>query len=174
MTWVSTRRLMKPWTLGRRQGRSESVIIKNFGQMDGRFYRGGQPRRHQYSQLVSAGITTVINLRDDPQSKEQAAVESLGVRYIHIPMSDRDYPSLKVVASFLHAIDKPEQQRFFVHCAGGRHRTGVIGAVYRHVFNRWEYERAHSEMKKYGFYTRWGHRPLLQFVKDFCSSAHRE
>ena len=44
-----------------------NVKIKNFGQMDERFYRGAQPEQGDYQALKDLGITTVIDLREDPE-----------------------------------------------------------------------------------------------------------
>src|SRR5262245_15369626 len=62
-----------------------AIQIKNFGQMDERFFRGGQPRKNDYKDLAALGIKTVIDLRDDPESYERPLVESLGMKYVNIP-----------------------------------------------------------------------------------------
>src|SRR5215471_7874279 len=144
-----------------------NVKIKNFGQMDDRFYRGGQPREEDYQALADLGIKTVIDLRDDPTSYEKSSVESLGMRYVNIPMSDSEYPKAAQIDTFLKLVDDPATCKFFVHCEGGRHRTGVMGAVYRFTHDGWNYDQAYAEMKSYDFYTRWGHGAMKQFVQDY-------
>jgi protein tyrosine/serine phosphatase len=134
-----------------------SVTIKNFGQMDDRFFRGGQPKEDQYSQLAALGIKTVIDLQDSPTTYEKQSVEALRMKYINIPMSDKDYPETAKISEFLKLVDDPATGKFYVHCAGGRHRTGVMGAVYRFNHYNWNYDQVYAEMKKYDFYTRWGH-----------------
>jgi protein tyrosine/serine phosphatase len=57
-----------------------------------------------------------------------------------------------------------------VHCAGGRHRTGVAGAVYRFNHYNWTYDQVYAEMKKYDFYTRFGHGDMKKFVQDYATS----
>jgi protein tyrosine phosphatase (PTP) superfamily phosphohydrolase (DUF442 family) len=149
------------------------IKIKNFGQMDDRFYRGGQPKEADYKQLAAIGITTIVDLRNDPKDYEKREAEAAGIRYVNIPMSDKDYPETAAIDQFLRLVDDPTTGKFFVHCAGGRHRTGVIGAVYR--FNRynWNYDQVYAEMKKYDFYTRWGHGDMKKFVQDYAASFHR-
>lgn len=142
--------------------------IKNFGQMDDRFYRGGQPKEQDYKHLAAIGIKTIIDLRNDPKEYEKREAEALGLRYINIPMSDKDYPETSAIDQFLKLLDDPSTGKFFVHCAGGRHRTGVIGAVYRFNQYNWNYEQVYAEMKKYDFYTRWGHGNMKKFVKDYA------
>jgi protein tyrosine phosphatase (PTP) superfamily phosphohydrolase (DUF442 family) len=145
------------------------IKIKNFGQMDGRFYRGAQPRERDYKDLASIGIRTIIDLREDPEEYEQRVVESLGMKYVHIPMIAKKYPTSEATERFLSTINDPSTGKFFVHCAGGRHRTGAMGAVYRYEFYNWDFEQVYKEMKQYDFYTSWGHGAFKEFVKDYYS-----
>lgn len=144
------------------------VTIKNFGQMDERFFRGGQPKEKQYKELQALGIKTIIDLRDDPEEYEKRQAEALGMRYVHLPMIAKKYPKAETVDEFLKLVDDPSTGKFFVHCAGGRHRTGVLGAVYRFNHYGWNFDQVYSEMKKYDFYTRWGHGDFKKFVRDYA------
>jgi protein tyrosine/serine phosphatase len=144
-----------------------NISIKNFGQMDGRFYRGAQPKESDYNDLAALGIKTIIDLRDDPTSYEKRATEAAGMRYVNIPMSDSSTPRGEQIQQFLKLASDPATGKFFVHCAGGRHRTGVIGAVYRMTHDGWNFDRSYQEMKKYDFYTRWGHGALKDYVQSF-------
>jgi protein tyrosine/serine phosphatase len=152
------------------ESNSSKTKIKNFGQMDERFYRGGQPKEKDYKSLSALGVKTVIDLRDDPESYEKQNVEALGMRYVNIPMSDKSYPPNAQIAQFLKLVDDPETGKFFVHCAGGRHRTGVMGAVYRFNHDKWNFDQVYAEMKNYDFYTRWGHGEMKKFVEDYALS----
>ena len=145
-----------------------NVKIKNFGQMDDRFFRGGQPKQEEYQQLAALGVKTVIDLTDDPKSYERPAVEALGMRYVNIPMSDSKYPPSAQIDQFLKLVDDPSTGKFFVHCVGGRHRTGVMGAVYRFNHYHWNFDQVYAEMKNYDFYTRWGHGDMKKFVEDYA------
>ena len=143
------------------------VSIKNFGRMDARFYRGAQPKKNDYKDLAALGITTIIDLRDDPERYERPLVESLGMRYVHIPMIAKKYPTQQNIDDFLKTVNDPGTGKFFVHCAGGRHRTGAMGAVYRFEFYKWDFDKVYTEMKQYDFYTSWGHGAFKDFVKDY-------
>jgi len=154
------------------QANLSNVSIKNFGQMDDRFFRGGQPKEDEYQELAALGIKTVIDLRDDPTSYEKGSVEALGMKYVNIPMSDKDYPETAKIDAFLKLVDDPSTGKFYVHCAGGRHRTGVAGAVYRFNHYNWNYDQVYAEMKKYDFYTRFGHGAMKKFVEDYAASYH--
>ena len=143
------------------------IKIKNFGQMDERFYRGAQPKENDYKDLAALGIKTVIDLQDDPTDYEKQAVESLGMRYVNIPMVGKKYPRAEHIDQFLKLVDDPATGKFFVHCAGGRHRTGAMGAVYRFTHDGWNFDQVYQEMKQYDFYTRFGHGDFKKFVEDY-------
>jgi len=145
-----------------------NIRIKNFGKMDERFFRGGQPKEEDYKDLKALGIQTVIDLQDQPTSYEKGAVEALGMRYVNIPMSDSVYPKDEQIQAFLTLVNDPATGKFFAHCAGGRHRTGVVGAIYRFNVNHWTYDQAYAQMKDYDFYTRWGHGDLKKYVEDYA------
>ena len=147
--------------------KSPAVKIKNFGQMDERFYRGAQPKQEDYKDLAALGIKTVIDLTEDPKEYEKSTVESLGMKYVNIPMIEKKYPTDEATVMFLKVADDPATGKFFVHCAGGRHRTGAMGAVYRYQNYNWTFDQVYAEMKKYDFYTSWGHGAFKDFVKDY-------
>jgi protein tyrosine/serine phosphatase len=147
-----------------------NVHIKNFGQMDERFYRGAEPKTlEDIRALKELGINTVIDLQAKPESAERSMVESLGMRYVNIPMVEKKYPRPEWVAAFMKTVDDPSTGKFFVHCAGGRHRTGSMGAVYRMEKYGWGYEQVYAEMKQFDFYTSWGHGDFKTFVQDYAN-----
>jgi protein tyrosine/serine phosphatase len=144
-----------------------NVKIKNFGQMDERFYRGARPKAEDYKGLAELGVKTVIDLTDNSREYEQPAVEAAGLRYVNIPMVDKSYPSVDQVNQFLKVVNDPETGKFFLHCAGGRHRTGVLGAVYRFNHDGWNLEQVLAEMERYEFSSGMGHGKQKDFVKDY-------
>lgn len=147
--------------------KSPAVKIKNFGQMDERFYRGARPKLEDYKDLAALGIRTVIDLTEDPKQEEKIAIESLGMKFVHIPMIGKKYPTDEATTSFLKVANDPATGKFFLHCAGGRHRTGAMGAVYRYQNYNWTFDQVYAEMKKYDFYTSFGHGAFKDFVKDY-------
>lgn len=144
-----------------------NIHIGNFGKMDDRFYRGAQPDEQDIKDLAALGVKTVIDLRNDPVSYEKQSVEAVGMRYVNIPMSDKDYPQPAQINAFLKLVDDPATGKFFVHCAGGKHRTGVMGAVYRFTHDHWNYDQVYAEMKDYNFSTAWGHSNMKKYVENF-------
>ena len=143
------------------------VKIKNFGQLDERFYRGARPKERDLKTLAEMGIKTVIDLTDNSREYEQPAVEAAGLRYINIPMVDKSKPSLDQINEFLKVVNDPETGKFFVHCAGGRHRTGVVGAVYRFNNYGWNLDQALEEMDRFDFNSGFGHGKQKDFVKEY-------
>lgn len=146
------------------------VTIKNFGQMDERFFRGAQPKEEEYAELAALGIKTVIDLRDDAEPFAKAKAEAAGMHYVNIPMIAKKYPESSQVEQFIKLVDDPSTGKFYVHCAGGRHRTGAMGAVYRFNHYHWNFDQVYAEMKKYDFYTRWGHGDFKKFVQDYAAN----
>jgi protein tyrosine/serine phosphatase len=143
------------------------IKIKNFGQMDDRFFRGSRPKDDDYQALAALGVKTIIDLTDNSMEYEKPAVEAAGLRYVNIPMVDKSYPSMDQINQFLKVVDDPATGKFFVHCAGGRHRTGVVGAVYRFNHDHWNLEQALAEMDQYEFGSGYGHGKQRDFVKDY-------
>ncbi len=153
------------------------VKIKNFGQMDERFYRGAQPEMSDYQSLKDLGIKTIIDLRNDPTDYEKSAVESLGMTYINIPMSGWRTPKDADVEKFMDIVNNAETGKFFVHCKAGIHRTGVTGAVYRYHNYGWDYDKAFEEMKNYEFtsgFLNLQHGKLKSYVKDYAEKMEQK
>jgi hypothetical protein len=96
------------------------------------------------------------------------------MRYINIPIKDKSYPSAEQVQQFLKVTNDPATGVFYVHCAGGRHRTGMMGAVYRFNVYHWNYEQVYSEMKAYDLYSSWGHGSQKRFVKDYWANIQAQ
>jgi protein tyrosine/serine phosphatase len=146
---------------------SAGVTIKNFGQMNAHFYRGAQPKNSEYKELAELGVKSIIDLRDDPMPFAKSAAEAAQIRYFNIPMSDSHYPKQEAIDEFLKITSDTTNWPFYVHCEGGRHRTGLMGAVYRFNQDGWDYQKAYQEMKKYDYYSRWGHSEIKKYVKQY-------
>ena len=144
-----------------------NIKIGNFGQMDDNFYRGARPKAEELKSLAALGIKTVIDLTDNSREREQPEVEAAGMRYVNIPIVDKKNPSAAQVDEFLKITNDPATGKFYVHCAGGRHRTGVMGAIYRFNHDQWNYDQVYAEMLQFDFYTSNGHGKQKEFVEDY-------
>jgi protein tyrosine/serine phosphatase len=148
--------------------------IDNFGCINENYYRGAQPQRGDYSDLAALGVRTIIDLQRDGEADEQKRVESLGMKFYRIGMTTRSGPSHEQVSQFLAIVTDPSSQPVFVHCRGGRHRTGVMTAIYRLVHDGWAAAQAYTEMKKYEFEKGLGHGALKDFVFDYYRQTDRQ
>jgi protein tyrosine/serine phosphatase len=75
------------------------------------------------------------------------------------------------VTQFLELVNDPGNQPVFVHCKGGRHRTGVMTAVYRMTADGWTADKAYQEMKQYRFEGFPGHPTLKKFVYEYYTKV---
>jgi protein tyrosine/serine phosphatase len=143
------------------------VRIDNFGQVNADYYRGAQPKGSGYADLAGLGVRTIIDLQKDGDEREPDLVRAAGLRYFRIPMTTRVAPTAEQVGTFLGLVTNPDHQPVFVHCAGGRHRTGVMTAVYRMTEEGWDAGRAFAEMKKYRYGPDFLHPEFKKFVFAF-------
>ena len=149
------------------------VKIGNFGKMDDRLFRGAQPLKEDYASLAAIGVKTVVDLRNDPTDYEKPAVEALGMKYVNIPMSGWKYANDEDVQKFMAIMNDPESGVVYVHCKAGKHRTGLVGAVYRFNKYGWDYDQAYKEMKKFN-YSSWPvHFNIKSYVKDYSDRFDR-
>ena len=152
------------------QGKSKNsfgVDIDNFGQISKDYYRGAQPDSNGFAQLKKLGVKTVIDLQDDGKAKEESWVRTAGMQYFRVPLSSTDRAGDQQTAYFLSLVNNPDNLPVYVHCAGGRHRTGEMTAIYRITHDGWTADQAFQEMKQYDWYGRMGHGPTKDYVYDY-------
>ncbi len=150
------------------------INIKNFGSINDNFFRGAQPKGQDYKDLAAMGIKTVINLRIDAKADEQELVEAAGMKYVYIGMRDDKRPADAQVQEFMKIANDPTNLPLYVHCIGGRHRTGLMSAVYRIEKDGWDYTKAYAEMKKFDFSYGFGHGDLKEYVSDYYSQKEQK
>ena len=153
---------------------SAGIAIKNFGCVNENYYRGAQPQGKDYAALAALGVRTVIDLERQGVSNEQQLVESNGMKFFRLPMVTTSKPEADTVDLFLKLVNDPANQPVFVHCHGGRHRTGVMTAVYRLTHDNWTPDQAYIEMKQYEFGKGFGHGALKDFVYAYGVDAARQ
>ena len=147
-----------------------AIRIDNFGVVNDAYYRGAQPKGDDYRDLAALGVKTVIDLTKDGRDDEKGLVEAAGMKFHRIPMTTTDRPSDEAIAEFLSMVNDPANQPVYVHCQGGRHRTGTMTAVYRMTQNHWSAAQAYDEMKQFRFEGFPGHPELKDFVMHFTPS----
>jgi protein tyrosine/serine phosphatase len=145
--------------------------VPNSGKINDHLYRGAQPRDPGLVELKKLGITTIVDLRGEDPEKfgwEEKKAESLGIRFVHIPVPGWSPPTNDQVAQFLSIFRDNPQEKVFVHCHYGDDRTGVFVASYRMAFEKLPADQALKEMYHFGFNGVW-HPSMAAFVKDFPS-----
>src|SRR5437868_5672792 len=150
-----------------------NIRIDNFGRINENYYRGAQPKDQDYPDLAALGVKTVIDLTDDGRADEPGLVKRAGMKFYRIPLTTSERPSNAAVTEFLKLVNDPANQPVYVHCQGGRHRTGVMTAVYRMTHDAWTADQAYSEMKQYRFEGFPGHPTLKHFVYDYFTEFNR-
>ncbi|MEK6337043.1 MAG: hypothetical protein AABM67_19140 [Acidobacteriota bacterium] len=145
-----------------------NIKISNFGKLDDRFYRGARPKERDFASLKALGIHTVVDLTDNTP-EERGYVEAQGMQYVNIAIPDKKDPSDAQIQQFLKLVDDPSTGKFYVHCAGGRHRTGVMGAVYRFNKYQWTLDQVYAEMLDFDFYTSNGHGGQKKYVEGYAA-----
>ena len=149
--------------------KTPAIGIDNFGRINETYYGGAQPGGRDYTDLAALGVKTVIDLQQDGLAIERQFVESAGMRFFRIPMTTRTAPTSDDISRFLQLVNDPANQPVYVHCAGGRHRTGVMTAVYRMSHDGWNSDRAFKEMKQYDFGAEFLHPEFKRFVYGYQS-----
>lgn len=155
-------------------GQATSVSIENFGKVNENYYRGSQPLADQFTQLKTLGVRTVIDLRQDNVEEADEWARAAGLRYINIPLTTKRAPSEEQTTYFLKLVNDQANWPVYVHCKGGRHRTGEMTAIYRITQDGWSADQAYQEMKKYDFedsffYPRTLKKYVYSFYKQFTS-----
>jgi protein tyrosine/serine phosphatase len=148
---------------------SVRMRIDNFARVSDTYFRGAQPVGSDYADLAKLGIKTVINLIGDSDldPSEPSSVERQGMRYLAIPMSTRKAPTTAQLQSFLAIVNDPASQPVYVHCVGGKHRTGVMTAVYRMNKDGISGAEAFNEMKRFDFGPDFLHPEFKKFVYGY-------
>ena len=148
-------------------GAPANAPCANFGHVVPGIYRGAEPSDSCLDHLATLGIRTVVNLRHDEKDsgREQAKVLARGMRYMNLPMSGFDSPSVDEVERVLAVVCASGNQPVFLHCKRGGDRTGVIVAAHRMVHEGWPAERAVEEAESFGL--AWWQLRMKRFLRDF-------
>jgi len=128
-----------------------AVTIKNFGSVNERYYRGSQPFAENFAELKRLGVKTVVDLRADKEEGEAGWARTEGLQYFNIPLTTKRPATEEQVGYFLKLVADPANWPVYVHCKGGKHRTGEMTAIYRITHDGWTADQAYEEMKRYDF-----------------------
>ena len=117
--------------------------------------RSAQPSTRQIGYLRDEyGVKSILIVRtgkSDRVPDEMEHARSLGLEVIHIPIESREPIPPDQIRAFFDCVDDPDNQPVLIHCSAGRHRTGLLCALYRIERQGWTVERAKEEMLSFRF-----------------------
>ena len=104
----------------------------------------GQPEPHHFQQISEAGYQAVVNLAMPDSSlaitDEANIVESLGMRYIPIPVPF-DAPTVQHLRQFIHVMETIGRQKVWIHCVLN-YRVSAFLYQYHRIIQSWSEEQA--------------------------------
>ena len=108
------------------------------------------PTAEQMKEVADAGVQVVINLalKTSPGAlpNEDSVVESLGMKYNHIPV-EWNNPTRQNLEDFFAAMDEHKEDKVLVHCQANYRASSFI-MLYRVVRRGWKKEDAIPVMEK--------------------------
>jgi protein tyrosine/serine phosphatase len=150
-----------------------NIHIDNFGRVTPTYFRGAQPKGQDFANLAGLGVKLVIDLAKEGDINERASAERAGMKFVRIPLTTDAEPTQAEINQFLKLVTDPANQPVYVHCMGGRHRTGVMTAAYRMTQQGWSADQAFAEMKQFKFGSDFLHPALKTFVYSFYSALDK-
>jgi len=123
--------------------------IYNYRAVDALLSTSGQPTEDELRAVAREGFEVVINLalHDDPRYSlrdETGLVQSLGIRYVHIPIQFAA-PTEADLDAFFAAMEQHRGRKILVHCAANKRVTAFLG-LYRVIRQGWREEDAFALM----------------------------
>src|SRR5205807_6729784 len=101
------------------------------------------------------------------ENDEESLVRSLGMNYVHIPMSVTVWTRISdaSIRKYFEIVSNPENFPLFIHCERGADRTGVMVGFYRIAVQGWDGARAIKEAREVGM--RWWYSGLKDQLNSF-------
>jgi protein tyrosine phosphatase (PTP) superfamily phosphohydrolase (DUF442 family) len=124
--------------------------IYNYWFLNEKLSSSGMPTAEQVKEVADAGVQVVINLAltTSPGAlpNEDSVVESLGMKYIHIPI-EWNNPTKQNLEDFFSAMDAHKDDKVHVHCQAN-YRVSAFIMLYRVLKLGWKKEDAIPVMEK--------------------------
>jgi protein tyrosine phosphatase (PTP) superfamily phosphohydrolase (DUF442 family) len=125
--------LLLQWTAGSPTPAAAASVrdVGNLAAVDAKVWRGAAPSSAAgYLSLIAAGVTTVVDLRAEPDARiDQAALREAGLTIVSLPIRDGQTPTRTQIDEFLRLV-AASPGTVFVHCGAGVGRTGSVAAAY--------------------------------------------
>jgi len=124
--------------------------IYNYQFLEEELSSSGMPTAEQMKEVAEAGVRVVINLAlvtsQGALPEEDKVVESLGMKYIHIPV-EWNNPTEQNLEDFFTAMDEHKDEKVLVHCQAN-YRASSFVMLYRVLRLGWKKEDAIPVMEK--------------------------
>jgi protein tyrosine phosphatase (PTP) superfamily phosphohydrolase (DUF442 family) len=124
--------------------------IFNFLALSETLITAGQPTEQQLATVKKSGYQTVVNLAlgsaHNALADERSTVESLGMRYVHIPV-EFDRPTQEDFDRFCNLMKENGDKPLLVHCAAN-FRVSAFMYLYRQIHLGWGADDAISDLYK--------------------------
>jgi uncharacterized protein (TIGR01244 family) len=124
--------------------------IYNYQFLNEKLSSSGMPTAEQMKEIADAGVQVVINLAlltsQGALPEEDHVVESLGMKYIHIPV-EWNNPTKQNLDDFFTALDEHAEEKVLVHCQAN-YRASSFVMLYRVLRLGWKKEEAIPAMEK--------------------------
>jgi protein tyrosine phosphatase (PTP) superfamily phosphohydrolase (DUF442 family) len=131
--------------------------VHHFAEVDsGILYRCGQPDEAQFALLAERyHLRTVVNLRGTEGNAPWYVVEQRfcadhHLNFVTLDLIDREHIRSNL-RRFLEVVADAANRPVLVHCEVGTARTGFAVAAYRIVFQKWSFEAALADAKRFNF-----------------------
>ena len=133
----------------------------------GDVYISGQPDKEALKRMKELGVTTVVNLRTDMEMDnrnfvpydEKAFIDSLGLKYVHIPQGGEDTPyGPEALDKFAEAVNEAEG-KVLLHCTVAW-RASHLWAAHLIRYKGFELDEAIRHAKAINF----GTLPVEEFL----------
>ncbi len=124
--------------------------IYHYQFLDENLSSSGMPTAEQMKDVAQAGVQLIINLapHDSPHAipDEAGLVNSLGMEYIHIPVTWRA-PEAEALTRFMDEMDAHTGRKILVHCEAN-YRASAFVMLYRVLRLGWNKADAIPVMEK--------------------------
>jgi protein tyrosine phosphatase (PTP) superfamily phosphohydrolase (DUF442 family) len=124
--------------------------IYNYWFYDDNLSSSGMPTAGQMKEVAAAGVKVVINLAlktsQDALPDEDQLVESLRMKYIHIPV-EWNNPTKRDLEDFFKAMDMHAHDKIHVHCQAN-YRASAFIMLHRVLRLGWKKEDAIPVMER--------------------------
>ena len=147
-------------------------VPDRFSKVTHKLYRGGQPSKEQFKNLVkNYDIKAIVCLRRGFRMREQEWCHNYGIDFYHFPFLGVFDLKNDFYDKILNLIDNYKRGNIFVHCKNGRDRTSLIVCMYLTCFLGMRKDKVWKD-----YCLEFGHQQnkfmYKNFKKEYCRYIH--